>query len=96
MTDIDKRIRAFSAKPKYVARLTVDDVLAAMEQRPKPPVVAKADLREQADAAMAGFKGAVTRLPTVDPAERDRAREARRSAKQARKRRSSNIGNEGD
>lgn len=96
MVSRDQRIRAFSAKPKYVARLTVDDVLAAMEQRPKPPVVAKSELREQADAAMAGFKGAVTRLPAIDPAERDRAREARRIAKQARKRRSSNIGNEGN
>jgi hypothetical protein len=91
MVSRDRRISALSAKPKYVARLTVDDVLAAMAAREKPAPISKQDLRHQAEAALQSFRGDITRLPTVDPAARARAREARRSAKQARKRRSSDI-----
>lgn len=87
MSDLDKRIRAFSAKPKYVARLTVDDVLAAMAPREKPPAVAKADLREQADAAVAVFRGGITKLPAVDPAARERERQAARELRRSARRR---------
>lgn len=93
MTDLEKRIKAFSTRPKHVKRLKLDDLLAALEPRAKPPTVAKADLRKQAEAAVAGFKGEITRLPAVDPAERSLAQhEARQSVKPAPERRSSSYG----
>lgn len=91
MTDLDKRIRAFSTKRKYFEKLTVADVLSAMQPVPKPPAISKADLRKQAEVAAASFTGGITRLPTVDPAERPARYEARQSKKPARGRRSSSY-----
>lgn len=68
MIDRNKRIRALSTRRKDVEKLTVDDVMAAMEPHPKPEPISKDELRRQADEAMASFNGAITKLPSADAA----------------------------
>lgn len=66
MSDLDRRIRALSPKPRHVERLTLDLVVEAMAPREKPPVIPKSDLRAEAEKALATFRGNITKVPAVD------------------------------
>lgn len=68
MIDRNTRIRALSTKRRNVEQVTVDAVLEAMQPQPKPVIIPRAELRRQAEAAIAGFSGKITKGPPIDPA----------------------------